>query len=150
MTGLLLPDASATFAIGAGLGARLREGDVVALAGDLGAGKTTLARGILAALGLEEEAPSPSFAIVQAYDPPDVRLPVWHVDLYRIDDPAEARELGLDDALADSALIVEWPERLGDRLWPHALRLHLSVAEGDARRLTWQAPAAWEARWSPT
>lgn len=145
---MILPDAAATEAAGAVLAGIIRAGDVVALSGELGAGKTTLARGLLAALGLAGEAPSPSFAIVQAYAPPEVRLPLWHVDLYRIDDPAEADELGLDDALEDGVLLIEWPERLGDRLWSEALRLHLST-DGQGRRLTWQCPTAWEARWPP-
>src|SRR5689334_4666751 len=80
----LLSDPQATEAFGSRLAEVLRPGDMVALSGQLGAGKTTLARGILQALGLEAEAPSPSFAIVQPYEPPEVRLPVWHVDLYRI------------------------------------------------------------------
>ncbi len=145
---MILPDALATEAAGATLARVIRPGDVVALSGELGAGKTTLARGLLAALGLAGEAPSPSFAIVQAYAPPEVRLPLWHVDLYRIDDPADADELGLDDALDDGALLIEWPERLGDRLWPQALKLHLAVEPG-GRRLTWDVPAAWEGRWPP-
>ena len=75
-----------------------RIGDVIALEGGLGAGKTTLARGILEGLGLQGEAPSPSFTLVQSYAPPEVRLPVWHVDLYRLSHPEEAEELGLDGA----------------------------------------------------
>lgn len=125
-----------------------RIGDVIALEGGLGAGKTTLARGILEALGLEGEAPSPSFAIVQPYDVPDVRLPVAHVDLYRLDDPEEAEELALGDYLMDSLLIIEWPDRLGDGLWPHALRLSIDFTGDDARRLTAAVPDAWTERWS--
>lgn len=146
---MILADEQATLAAGAALAPLLRAGDVVALYGDLGAGKTTFSRGLLAMLGLEEEAPSPSFAIVQAYEPPEVTLPIGHVDLYRIDDPAEAEELGLDDMLADGALLIEWPERLGDALWPHALRLTFTPTPEGARRLTWQVPPAWEARWPP-
>lgn len=140
-----LPDATATEAVGASLAALVRPGDVIALSGELSAGKTSLARGLLAALGLAGEAPSPSFAIVQPYAPPEVRLPVGHVDLYRIDDPDEIEELGLDEAAADSVLLIEWPERAAGR-WPEALRLTLT-AEGDGRRLTWQVPAAWRGRW---
>ncbi len=125
-----------------------RIGDVIALEGGLGAGKTTLARGILEALGLEGEAPSPSFAIVQPYDVPEVRLPVAHVDLYRLDDAAEAEELALGDYLMDSLLIIEWPDRLGDTLWPHTLRLSIDFAGEDARRLTAAVPDAWTERWS--
>ncbi len=147
--GLDLADDAATMAAGAALAPALRTGDVVALYGDLGAGKTTFARGLLAALGLAGEAPSPTFAIVQAYVPPEVSLAVAHVDLYRLDDGGDARELGLDDALEDGALLIEWPERLGDALWPHALRLSFSITADGARRLTWRVPAAWEARWPP-
>jgi len=146
---MILPTESATLALGGRLASLLRPGDVVALSGDLGAGKTTLARGALAALGLAGEAPSPTFAIVQPYDPPETRLPVRHVDLYRIEHPDDARELGLDDARRDAALLVEWPERLGDALWHDALQLRLRAQPDGARRLTWQTPPAWEGRWPP-
>ena len=135
-------------ALGHRLAGLARIGDVIALEGGLGAGKTTLARGILEGLGLEEEAPSPSFAIVQPYDVPDVRLPVAHVDLYRIDSPDEAEELALDEYLMDSLLIVEWPDRLGDDAWPDALRLHIAIEPDGARRLTACVPDAWTDRWS--
>lgn len=141
-----LTDAAATDAAGRALAPLLQPGDVIALSGDLGAGKTSLARGLLAALGLTEEAPSPSYAIVIPYDPPQVRLPVWHVDLYRLDDPEEAMELGLDDALLDGVLLIEWPERLG-WLWPDALRLHINVPTDGPRRLTATVPPSWKDRW---
>lgn len=144
-----LPDVASTEELGRKLGNLLRPGDVVALFGDLGAGKTSLARGALAALGLTEEAPSPTFAIVQPYAPPEVLLPVGHVDLYRIDHPEDAAELGLDEMLEDGALLIEWPERLGGALWPQALRLTLEPDPAGGRCLTWAAPAAWEARWPP-
>jgi tRNA threonylcarbamoyladenosine biosynthesis protein TsaE len=144
---LILKDEDAMLRAGAALADALQPGDVLALNGDLGAGKTTLARGILAALGLAEEAPSPTFAIVQPYEPPLLRLPVAHVDLYRLDAPEDAKELGLDDYLADGALLIEWPERLGGRLWPHALILHITVLPDGARRLTAKMPAAWRDRW---
>ncbi|WP_448664861.1 tRNA (adenosine(37)-N6)-threonylcarbamoyltransferase complex ATPase subunit type 1 TsaE [Sphingomonas sp. CJ20] len=134
-------------ALGERLAAVVQPGDVIALSGDLGAGKTSIARGLLAALGLAGEAPSPSFAIVQPYDPPEVRFPVLHVDLYRIDDPQEAEELGLEDARADSLLIVEWPERLGDAWWADALWITLEVTPDGARRLTAKVPAPWKDRW---
>jgi tRNA threonylcarbamoyladenosine biosynthesis protein TsaE len=137
----------ATEALGRRLGARLRAGDVVALFGDLGAGKTTLARGILAGLGHEGEVASPTFPIVIPYDA--LRVPVWHVDLYRIENPAEMEELALDEALRDGALIVEWPERMGGALWPHSLRLTLRREGEGVRALTAGVPAAWEARWPP-
>jgi tRNA threonylcarbamoyladenosine biosynthesis protein TsaE len=142
---VILNDAAATNAAGRALAPQLRAGDVIALSGDLGAGKTSFARGLLAGLGFAEEAPSPSFALIIPYAPPDVRLPVWHVDLYRLDDENEVEQLGLDDALSDSVLIIEWPERMGARLWPEALRLHFEPFEG-GRRLTVAAPPSWEAR----
>lgn len=123
-------------------------GDVIALEGGLGAGKTTLARGILEGLGLQAEAPSPSFAIVQPYDVPEVSLPVAHVDLYRLNSAEEAEELALDEYLADSLLIVEWPDRLGPDAWPDALRLHIGIEPDGARRLTADVPGAWTERWS--
>jgi tRNA threonylcarbamoyladenosine biosynthesis protein TsaE len=144
-----LADAEATEALGALLAGTLRAGDAVALSGPLGAGKTTLARGLLAALGLEGEAPSPSFSLVISYAPPDVRLPLWHVDLYRIEEADELDELGLDDARADAAVLIEWPERMGGRLWNDALRLTLEPTQAGGRCLTWAAPAAWEGRWPP-
>jgi tRNA threonylcarbamoyladenosine biosynthesis protein TsaE len=145
-----LPDLNATLALGARLGAVARPGDVVTLSGPLGAGKTSIARGLLAAFGLEGEAPSPSFAIVQPYDPPEVRFPVLHVDLYRIEHPSEAEELGLDEARADSLLIVEWPERLGDDAWRDALRLSLIMVNDGSRALTAEVPQGWRDRWPPT
>jgi tRNA threonylcarbamoyladenosine biosynthesis protein TsaE len=135
-------------ALGARIAAQVRIGDLIALYGGLGAGKTTISRGILAALGLEGEAPSPSFAIVQPYDVPEVRLPVAHVDLYRLGGAEEATELALGDYLMDSLLIVEWPDRLGDALWPHSLRLTIEALEDGARRLTADVPDAWTERWS--
>ena len=137
-------------ALGARLAAVVRAGDVIALSGPLGAGKTSIARGLLAALGLQEEAPSPSFAIVQPYAPPETRLPVLHVDLYRIEDPADAEELGLEEARADSLLLVEWPERLGPGAWADALWLTLTPDDTGGRALTAVVPAAWEGRWPLT
>lgn len=142
-----LADAAASEALGARLAALVRPGDVIALSGMLGAGKTSIARGLLAALGLQGEAPSPSFAIIQPYTPPEVRFPVLHVDLYRIEDPGETEELGLDDARYDSLLIVEWPERLPASAWNDALWLTLTIEPDGARSLTAQVPAAWRDRW---
>lgn len=144
---MILDGPEATEALGRRLAAELAPGDVVALFGELGAGKTTLARGILAGLGHEGEVASPTFPIVIPYETP--RLPVWHVDLYRIEDPAELDELALDEALGEGALIVEWPERMGSGLWPHSLRLTLCRQGEGERALTAEVPAAWEARWPP-
>jgi tRNA threonylcarbamoyladenosine biosynthesis protein TsaE len=142
---MILATAEATEAFGSALAAQLRAGDVVALFGDLGAGKTTLTRGLLNGLGFDGDVGSPTFPIVQTYE--DLSVPLWHVDLYRIEERSEIEELALDEALQDAALVIEWPERLGDRLWAHALRLHLVVAEDGARALTATIPPAWEGRW---
>lgn len=146
---IMLPGPAETETFGARLAALLRPGDVVALFGDLGAGKTTLSRGVLHGLGFSGEVASPTFPIVQTYDPPDVRLPLWHVDLYRIEDPEELNELALDEGRSGGALLIEWPERLGPALWPDSLRLTLSIAGPGERALTAQVPPAWEERWPP-
>jgi tRNA threonylcarbamoyladenosine biosynthesis protein TsaE len=134
-------------AIGARLASVLRPGDVVALSGELGAGKTTLARAVLEALGHRGEVPSPTFTLVQTY--PDLPVPVAHADLYRLERPAEAEALGLDDWLLDGALLIEWPERLEGAIWPDMLWLRLEGAGGPDRRLTSRAGPAWEGRWPP-
>jgi tRNA threonylcarbamoyladenosine biosynthesis protein TsaE len=144
---MILNGPEETESFGRLLASKLRSGDVVALFGDLGAGKTTLARGILAGLGHAGEVASPTFPIVIPYDM--LRLPVWHVDLYRLEDSAEVEELALDEALGDGILLVEWPERMGLGLWPHSLRLTLRRQGEGARALTAGVPAAWEARWPP-
>jgi tRNA threonylcarbamoyladenosine biosynthesis protein TsaE len=135
-----------TAAAGAALADVARAGDVITLSGPLGVGKTALARGFLAALGHEGEVPSPSFAIVQPYE--DIDPPVWHVDLYRVEDPGELEELGLDSA-ADAVLIVEWPERAGVGLWPEALSLSLEFGPDGDRILTAKVPPSWVGRWPP-
>jgi tRNA threonylcarbamoyladenosine biosynthesis protein TsaE len=91
---------------------------------------------------------SPTFPIVQTYDPPDTRLPVWHVDLYRIEGPEELDELGLDEAREDGVLLIEWPERL-PALWLGTLQLRLEPAATGGRALTALVPEAWGGRWPP-
>jgi len=144
---MLLEAPEETEALGAALSASLRPGDVIALFGDLGAGKTTFTRGLLRGLGFDGDVASPTFPIVQTYE--ELPVPLWHVDLYRIEHPGELDELALDEAKADTALVIEWPERLGGLLWADALQLHLSVAAGGVRSLTAKVPPAWEKRWPP-
>lgn len=139
-----LPDAAATLALGARLGAILRAGDVVGLAGGLGAGKTSLARGAIGAwTGAAEEVPSPSYTLVQIYEGPKGLL--WHVDLYRLKTTEEAWELGLEDAFADAACLIEWPERLGPLSPPNHLRIALHP-EGEGRRAIVTGFGAWRSR----
>ena len=110
---LALPDLAAMQRLGEAIAANLRVGDVVALSGGLGAGKTTLARAIIAALGHTGEVPSPSFAIIEVYDPPLLRLALVHADFYRLEHAEEAEGIGLDDYRQGRALIAEWPENAG-------------------------------------
>lgn len=141
---LELSDADATVALGARLGERLRRGDVVCLSGGLGAGKTTLARGAIEAwTGKAEEAPSPTYTLLQIYEGP--RGSLWHVDLYRLKRPEEAWELGLEDAYAEAACLIEWPERLGDETPRDRLDVALA-AEGEGRRATLTGHGAWRGR----
>ena len=142
-----LSDLAATRAIGARIATMLAPGDVVTLSGPLGAGKTALAAAILAGLGHEGEVPSPTFAIVQPYEPPSVRLPVVHCDLYRLPAPEQVRELGIEDWLIDGAALIEWPEMApAGWLWPRWRLVLASGAEG-ARRLTWAGGTATQAPW---
>jgi tRNA threonylcarbamoyl adenosine modification protein YjeE len=134
-----LPDLAATAALGARVAGLLAPGDAVLLKGDLGSGKTTLARAILNALGVAEAVPSPTFTLVQTYDTP--RLTVAHYDLYRLKRAAEMDELGLDEALGDGAALIEWPERAQDRLPPDALTIHLSA--DTERRAILDGPVRW-------
>jgi tRNA threonylcarbamoyladenosine biosynthesis protein TsaE len=143
---MILANEADTAALGARLARAARPGDVITLSGPLGVGKTALARGLIAALGHDGDVPSPSFAIVQPYE--SLEPPVWHVDLYRIEDSREIAELGLDSA-ADALLLVEWPERAGLGAWPQALRLSLDVGQDGERILTAGVPPSWEGRWPP-
>ena len=142
MTLVQLPDLAAMERLGKSIAAALRPGDVVALEGGLGAGKTTLARAIIAGLGHEGEVPSPSFAIIEPYDPAldgsGVRLPLVHADFYRLAHPDEAMEIGLDDYREGAALIAEWPDHAGG--FAHepgclSVRLEFAGDEGAAGRI---------------
>ncbi|KPF55427.1 MULTISPECIES: tRNA (adenosine(37)-N6)-threonylcarbamoyltransferase complex ATPase subunit type 1 TsaE [unclassified Novosphingobium] len=130
MTTIPLPDIAATQALATRIAAKLRPGDVLALEGTLGVGKTTLARELLRALGYAGDVPSPSFTIIETYDPPQVHLPVVHADFYRLEHPAEAEEIGLDDYRHGAVLIAEWPDHAGGfGHEPDCLTLRLEIAE---------------------
>jgi tRNA threonylcarbamoyl adenosine modification protein YjeE len=140
---VLLPDLRATEALGARIAGGLRAGDAVALEGDLGAGKTALARAILVALGVREDVPSPTFTLVQVYE--TARLTVSHFDLYRIKNERELDELGFDEALETGAALIEWPERATHRIPEDALHIDLAVTGETARRATITGPKRWAA-----
>lgn len=136
-----LKDTEATAALGAELALMARAGSVICLMGELGAGKTTLARSFIQALSQEQiEVPSPTFTLVQTYD--TTRVPVAHVDLYRLSAPDELAELGLDELLATHQVIVEWPERLGRDLSPDRLDVTLTT-EGKGRKAGLKGHGAW-------
>ena len=127
---LLSKTPAETAAFGARLAAKLAEGDIVFLKGGLGAGKTTLARGLISAwTGTDDEVPSPTYTLVQTYSGP--RGELWHIDLYRLDDPDETLELGLEESGA--LLLIEWPERLGAHTPRDRIEIHLQ--ERGAARL---------------
>ncbi len=114
---------------GEALGRRAEPPLIVALEGDLGAGKTTLARAICRGFGVVEPVTSPTFALVHEYAAP--RAPVYHLDLYRLQGPADLTNLAWDDIVSDRALVlVEWPERAGDRLPGAAVRVQLAHLAG--------------------
>jgi tRNA threonylcarbamoyladenosine biosynthesis protein TsaE len=118
-------------AVGARIGAVLQAGDVVALRGELGAGKTTLARGLIQSLLPNEDVPSPTYTLVQTYDLPSYEL--WHCDLYRVKHPDEIYELGLLDAFEDAVCLLEWPDKIAPHL-PEAL-LDVDVTFSGAGRV---------------
>jgi tRNA threonylcarbamoyladenosine biosynthesis protein TsaE len=128
-----LPNEQATEALGATLAQRLKPGDVVGLKGDLGAGKTTLARAIIRSAAADPDliVPSPTFTLVEVYDTP--RGSFWHFDLYRLDDPQQVYELGWEEARAEGIVLLEWPDRLGPLL-PKHLSVTLELASDDGRR----------------
>ena len=144
-----LPDLSAMEALGARIAALLAPGDVVSLQGDLGAGKTTLARAIISALGHEGEVPSPSFTIIETYE--HLVPPLVHADFYRLEHPSEAEELGLDDYREGAALIAEWPAKAGG--FGHeagclAITLEFRDETGGLGRKAIARPGqAWLGRW---
>jgi tRNA threonylcarbamoyladenosine biosynthesis protein TsaE len=145
-----LPDLAATEAFGRRLARQLRRGDVVALKGGLGVGKTTLARAIVAGLSPGSgDVPSPTFTLVQTYpvELGDGPADLWHFDLYRLDRPDQVYELGIEEALAEGVLLIEWPE-LAAGLLPkeQVLTIDLQIMAGEARRAALSGGAAWRGR----
>lgn len=148
---LTLPNEGATVALADALAAVLRPGDVIALTGSLGAGKTALARALINALPrpdgshAPEEVPSPTFTLVQTYE--RAPAPVWHFDLYRLSDPGEVEELGWEEARAEGIALVEWPDRLGPLLPEERLDILLFFPEhGGGRIAVLQGGEGWTER----
>lgn len=146
-----LPDEAATAALATGLAACARQGDVIGLSGPLGSGKTTFARYFIGArMGVSprenQEVPSPTFTLVETYQPATGPA-IWHFDLYRIETPAEAYELGIEDAFADGIALIEWPERLGGVMPREHLQVALATGKSEKARVAMLAPSpGWAAR----
>jgi tRNA threonylcarbamoyladenosine biosynthesis protein TsaE len=139
-----LDDLAATARLAQALARQLSPGDVVGLSGALGAGKTTFARDVIRALGGAEEVPSPTFTLVQVYELGD--LTVWHFDLYRLGVLEEAYELGIEDAFADGASLIEWPERMAPLLPADRLDIDLSITGETSRRARLTGHGRWAGR----
>ena len=140
-----LPDEAATAAFAARVSAVAAAGDIIALKGDLGAGKTTFARAFIRARGCAEEVPSPTFTLVQIYEVGSTAI--WHFDLYRINAPEEAWELGIEDAFVEGISLIEWPDRLGPLLPRHRLEITFLFGERpETRRAALDAGHDWQRR----
>jgi len=141
-----LPDERATAALAADLARLARRGDVLGLSGELGSGKTSFARAFIGARLGPNEVPSPTFTLVEIYQ--SLTGPaLWHFDLYRLERPEDAYELGIEEAFADGIALIEWPERLGPLLPRGQLRVTLALGEGASeRRALIEAPPSWAAR----
>jgi len=140
-----LTDLAVTGRLANALAVLAEEGDVIALAGPIGSGKTTFARYFISAAGYREDVPSPTFNLLQVYE--GERLSVWHFDLYRLKRPDEVFELGLEQAFDEGVTLIEWPERMGELLPPDVLTLDFKPGQSDLeRQVGINAPAHWQAR----
>ncbi len=142
---LLLPDTDATSRFGARLAQMLQAGDMVLLEGDLGAGKTTLARGVIEALTGVTDAPSPTYTLVQHYETRSGLL-LLHADLYRLEDAEELDELGIDEAPDHTIILIEWPDRMGDRRPTDRLDIILTETGPHGRTATLIGFGSWTTR----
>jgi tRNA threonylcarbamoyl adenosine modification protein YjeE len=141
---LFLPDLAATEAFARKLVPHVQKGDVLALEGPLGAGKTTFARAFLRILGSKENVPSPTFTLVQSYE--TAKFPVYHFDLYRLKNRVELDELGWDEARGEGLLLVEWPERAENRLPVDHLLLRFAFDAENKRHLELVPQGTWTSR----
>lgn len=139
-----LPDPTATRALAQRLAPLARRGDLLALRGELGAGKTEFARAFIQARGAAEEVPSPTFTLVQTYEPASGAI--WHFDLYRLSGPDEVEELGWEEARDDGIVLVEWPDRLGHRLPADRLEIELRQEGETGRRAMLAGYGSWRPR----
>jgi len=139
-----LTDIEATCAFARQLAAILMPRDVVLLRGELGVGKTTLARAVIEALGVAGDIPSPTFTLVQAYDVPQGQL--FHFDLYRLKVPEEIEETGFDEACSEGLVLVEWPEKALSFMPRDALTLYLRLLPDNTREVEIHAPSLWMQR----
>ncbi|MFD2204697.1 tRNA (adenosine(37)-N6)-threonylcarbamoyltransferase complex ATPase subunit type 1 TsaE [Kiloniella antarctica] len=151
---VLIADEKATIMFANAFAPYLKTGDVLALDGDLGAGKTAFSRALINALPFDanqlekEEVPSPTFTLVQMYD--RAELQVWHFDLYRLEDPEEAYELGIEDAFLEGVSLIEWPDKLGFLMPSDRLLVSLRYGSTDtARVITFFGNEKWQERLSP-
>lgn len=135
-------------ALGTAISAQVRQGDIITLSGSLGAGKTTLARAIIASLGYQSEVPSPTFAILQYYDPPEIRMPLVHADFYRLADAQDLEELGLETGADAPILIAEWAENIGGLSGNQTLQLQIGFGDASARNILIHPGADWIDRWN--
>lgn len=143
-----LPDESHSHALAARLAPLLRSGDTLLLSGQIGAGKSFFARALIRARtgNPDEEVPSPTFTLVQSYEAPGAEI--WHCDLYRLSDPFELVELGLEEAMGRAICLIEWPDRMGDMAPADALSLAFE-ARPEGHLLTVSGAAAWRERLEP-
>ena len=145
-----LKDINASRRLAASLAPLLRTGDILALNGDLGSGKTEFCRAIIHALGYHEDVPSPTFNLVQIYEPDldDINTPaVWHIDLYRLENMTEIYELGIEEGFDTAVTMIEWPDRMGNSLPEGHLGITMSMTEKKgARNIVLEGNDYWQSR----
>lgn len=128
----------------------LKNGDILTFQGNLGAGKTEFCRSLIHALGFDEDVPSPTFNLVQIYEPPfeeAEKVCVWHMDLYRLESPEEIFELGIEDAFDSAVSLIEWPDRMGHFLPDEHLDIILTMGETEgSRNISFNGSDYWEHR----